>query len=488
MKKFLRYTCFMLAIIFIMLGITVKSFNVALGGLCFLYANNIIYCIENIKKRIFLLMFHITIYVFLLSRPTIAVFRKELWWQDGGSEHVLVSLIMIGLSLLALYIGALLGERRQKISDMHKNNIKLIVSKKNKEEFIKNLQIFSQIIFYIAILFYMGLEFEKLWFMRGKNYLSFYTSFESHAPQIVVIIASFMRYSLCVFLGTMPSKKKSVIPLGLYFLSAVPSLLIGLRNPIMLNAIFVFLYYFARDVLVDKEKWLGKYEKLLIGISTPFVLVFMAAYSIIRSGINSVGEGFLKLFVDFFYGQGVTFKVLAIGHASIPKLPNEAFRNYTFGGFIDYFTHGSIAQNFFGAQALDNGNTLNNALNSNSFAHNMSYVSKGKEYLEGHGWGSSYLLETYADYGYIGIIIFSILIAILLIYGMRILKKNSLCATIFLLILTQVFFAPRAEATGFLSFIITMQFWVTMIICYLGAGLFTKRYTVQRRKQEEKHV
>ena len=66
----------------------------------------------------------------------------------------------------------------------------------------------------------------------------------------------------------------------------------------------------------------------------------------------------------------------------------------------------------------ESGNTVDMALNSNSYTHAMSYVSRGQEYLDGHGWGSSYLLETYTDYGWIGIVLFSLAIGFVLVYAL----------------------------------------------------------------------
>ena len=115
----------------------------------------------------------------------------------------------------------------------------------------------------------------------------------------------------------------------------------------------------------------------------------------------------------------------------------------------------------------------------------MSYISKGDKYLAGQGWGSSYLLETYVDYGYIGIILYSFVLALVLVIGIRILKKYCLGGIIILLMLTEVFFAPRAEATGFLNFIVQMQFWAVILMCFLGAALCCKKYEVQNKGEKE---
>lgn len=487
MKKCIRYSFFLLAIIFEIIGLTLSLYSLMFLSVMCLFVNNIVFCFEDIKDRIALLMFHITLFVFLLSRPLIELFADFSWWtkyvEDFGREALDYALTALELSLLFLFIGGQLAShiRKKKQSCNRQEERK----KQQKEVFLKNLRIISEIIFYISMSAFMIGEFEKLWFMRGKSYTDYYTSFVSQLPYMIHLVASFMKYSLCIFLVTFPKKIRVIIPLGLYFLSAVPSLIIGMRNPIMLNGIFIFLYFCIRNAVDQREKWIGRIEKIGLTISIPAVLIFMGAYSYIRSGTAMAVHGLGKMFVNFFYGQGVSFEVLMIGYTCIDQLPQREFRNYTFGGIVDYFLHGSIAQKFFGAVPLDNVNSIQNALLSNNFSHNMSYISRGDRYLAGQGWGSSYLLETFVDYGYIGIILYSCLLALVLVIGLRILRRNGLGGVIFLVMLTDVFFVPRAEATGFLNFIVQMQFWFVALICFLGAALCCKKYEMSNKERKD---
>lgn len=99
--------------------------------------------------------------------------------------------------------------------------------------------------FYITMCFFLVQEGEKLLYMQGRSYVEYYAGFHSQLPGIFYTIASFMKYSLCVFLATFPSKKRAFTPLFLFELSAIPELLIGVRNPIMLNSILFFILYNA---------------------------------------------------------------------------------------------------------------------------------------------------------------------------------------------------------------------------------------------------
>ena len=482
--KYFRYSSIMLMLCFIAFGIVFKNYNIILIGLLLLYLQNVLYCLENIQNRIYLLIFYAMIFVFLLSRPTIDMFCGVAWWNEESLQGTSFALSVIFVSLISLQTGAFLLENLT-----HEYGTPKVKQHSDyAEQFSKNLQIVSSIIFYISIFFYMIVGTEKLMFMQGRTYTEYYSSFQSHLPGIIHTLSYFMVYSLCIFLSTFPEKRRALIPLGLYWVSAIPDLLIGIRNPIMLHSLFIFLYFVMRDLLNAPKKWIGKFEKIGIAIMVPFTLVFMAAYTYLRSGESVSGRGIGSLFVNFFYGQGVTFKVLAIGYECIPFLPARAFRNYTFGGFIDYFLHGGLAQKFLGAEAFESGNNLNNALLSNRFAHNMSYIAKGDKYLQGEGWGSSYLLETYTDYGYLGVIVFSMILGALLVYGTFLWKKRSFGRIILLLTLTQIYFMPRSGATECIEFLIAPSFWIAVAACYAGAGLCCKRYERKKILPEVRNV
>lgn len=429
------------------------------------------------------------IFVFLLSRPTISFFKRQVWWYFT-TDTVIFILTALFLTLLFLQLGAVLTE--QILHDRSAAK-KVKVAKPGyfqSEDFIRSLQLIALFLFYITIVFFFACELEKLIFMKGKNYEEFYVSFQSSLPYVVRAVASMMKFAFCIFLATFPSKKLTFIPAVLYVLSGLPSLIIGERNPIVLNILFVLLYYFIRDTIEHSKYWIGKVEKTVIIIMFPLALLFLSAYNYIRAGKAVATTGVFSSIVDLFYKQGVTFDVLGIGYDSIPQLPkvvhDYADKNYTFGLFIDYFMHNSIAQKFFGAIDLGNGNSVIKATYGNNFSHAMSYVSRS-DYLQGHGWGTSYILETYADYGYLGIILFSLILGGFLIFLMYLLAHRSwFCKSVLLIVLTNLFFTPRAEAVSSVSFFIEMPYWFTVIVCFVGAALCAKQYSFESYRKKRR--
>ena len=473
--KKIRYLCGIFGAGAILLGYFLHSFNLLCMGMMILWTHNILFSFEHIKTRIWFLMLHITIFTFLISRPFIGMLRGEKWWKtlEQAPENTCFSIVIIVISLVTFYIGARLGELI-KVKKIYNEEIK------KKKEFRDALQVVSMVLYYVTMCFFLIQEGEKLLFIQGKSYLEFYSEFQSQLPGIVVSIAALMKYSLCVYLATLPNKKRTFIALAFFEISAIPQLIIGVRNPIMLNSLFILLYYFLRDILGDKKKWIGKIEKILLMLGIPLSLVFMSVYAYIRSGMKIAQTNIFKLFIDFFYGQGVTFDVLGIVYGHRFNLPMREWRNYTFGGMIDYILYGRIGQKVWGTEALPSINCWANGRLSNNLSHNFAYLYMKEDYLKGRGYGSSYLIENYVDFGYIGVAIFSLTLGVLLVYMLRRFGRNTLMDTIVLVSLTTIFFIPRAEATGWLTFIITAQFWIGIAACYLGAYICTKLKWIQK--------
>ncbi len=469
-----RVLSFVTCAVTIIIGKSVSSFNILCISMMSLLIHNVLYSFEYLKTRIWFLIMHITIFTFLLSRPFISMLRGEEWWEKTSQnpENIIFSIVVIMLSMFMMYIGAVIAERFL--------SVKKTTEKKEKKEFRDILQAVSMVVFYITMIFFLIQEGEKLLFMLGKTYVEFYSEFQSKLPGMFLSIASLMKYSLCIFLATFPNKRRTFIALALYEISAIPQLIIGVRNPIILNSLFIFLYYFLRDSIGDEKKWIGKIEKLLMIVGIPFGVVLMSVFAYIRSGLKIAQFNIFKLFIDFFYGQGVTFDVLGIVYGYRFNLPMRDWRNYTFGGMIDYIVHGRIGQALWGNEALPSNNCWANGRLSNNLSHNFAYLYMEEDYLKGRGYGSSYLLENFIDFGYIGVIIFSLVLGILLVYMLRRFGKNTLVDTIVLVSLTSIFFIPRAEATGWLMFIVTVQFWICIIACYLGAYICEKFPIFQR--------
>ena len=449
-----------------------------------LWLANMMYALEKLRERILFFWFHVTLFPFLMGRPVIGALQGELWW-DYGHENVMFALTALLLTLGFLQLGALFGSQwslRQKEAAGW--------GLEEQKGFCYYFGWVSQIVFYISLVFTFMLGMEKVVYIQDHTYYEYFSDFKSQLPYVVYELSTLTKYSLCFFLACLPKKSRAFPVLALYVLSAVPELIVGERNPIVLNVIFALSYYVIRDFFrterarhaedgqAEQEKpWLGVLEKGALILAVPLGLVLLGAMNYLREGQGMEGGlNPIAVIADLFYKQGVSFRWLALGYGAIPFLPHNGFTNYTFGSFIDYFCNGSIAQKFFGAVSLGSSNSLLKAQYGNNFSHHLSYILLGDEYLAGHGCGSSYLLEVFADYGYLGIVVFSLILGLFLVCAPRLAGKNAVFFSIILLCMTNLFLIPRAEATGFLQFVLTMQFWAAFVICCGGALILSHRF------------
>ena len=442
-----------------------------------LWINNICYSIEKFKERAYYFFFNLTFFVFLLGRPLIILLKgndieKVTKINYSSMADVRLAVVIMYIALTGMYFGAISGNI---LKNRFFNRCKKPKTY-NKSVFLFHLKYVSLLLFAIAIIAAYIRGVEKVLFILNSSYVEYYVSFTSKLPYLVYVLSTFVEPSLCLFLITYPPKKAAYKVLVLYMISTTLDLVGGERNPFVLSVIFSLIYFIYRDYIGDKEKWIGKFERWALILVTPIGLVLLGMMNYIRDGVSAGFSNVFEIFLDLLEKQGVTFSWLSCGLGILNKLPGFGSSNYTFGGIIDYFKYGSIGQRFFGIEGLGNGNNLRHALNGNSMAHQLSYTLLGDWYLEGHGCGSSYLLEVFADYGKIGIFIFSFFLGMLLISAFDIAKQNMFCGAIMLLSITGTLFMPRSEAIGGINFILRIPFWCTFICCMIGSGLFARKF------------
>lgn len=439
-----------------------------------LFSANLLYGLASLHRRIIFTVFHLTMFLFLLGRPLIGLIEGFSWWESSNGVFM-QTLLLIYFTMVFLRLGSTAAEIYiAKKESSYKSPLpsKPVLNSAG----IANLQN----IMLAAFLVCMGCEalrdIERLRFMQNHTYYEYFASFRSALPEPVRILSNMQSYALCIFLSTLPSKRKAFVPLALYVLLTVPELIIGLRNPVVLNIIFVVLYYLLRDHLNGKkqipEKWLGRFEKTAMVVAAPVLAVLMAMWNYIRDDISVQGMGFIQSIRDLLYKQGVSFNTVSAGIYSRPLLPSTN-TSYVFGPFIEYFKRGALGRVLFGTKELLN-NTVEMALYGNNFSNTISYLVR-PDYLEGHGMGSSFIIEAYVDFGLIGVVLLAFIFGAAFIYMVKAFERGWLARTLVLIALTSLFFAPRAEALGWLTYLVSIQFWALVLAGCAAAGLLSKR-------------
>ncbi len=480
LHKFFEYSFFLVSVCLLVISKLNSDLTLTLISTLLLYISGLLYCFEKVRRRIVLLLLYVTIFVFLLSRPTISMFRGNVWWYYG-EEGCLFALNAIYLSLLFLHFGAVITDKIM----TDKGYFEFEHSKyyydhaQFKTPFNHALRTISFIGYYITICVSTLQGIMTYIDVLSKSYSDVYTGNTAQLPFLIRALSVFAPYFLCVYLATLPSKSRAFLALSVNLISTIPMLMIGARNNTVLAIMFAFVYFVIRDYIDGTQKWIGKTEKVLLIIAIPLGIAFLGYYNYLRAEETIENTDLVSLIVDFFYKQGVSFDVMVLAHNSMDELPSEVSKCYTFGGMIDYFKHGMISRELFGTISLGDGNNVIKAVYGNSFAHSLAYVAE-PNYLSGHGMGSSYILETFADWGYTGIAVFSFFLSSFITVMINVFKSNIFFRIFILNTLTSFFLIPRAEATGWLNFVIYFQFWFIVFFSYFAAHLITKEINQER--------
>jgi len=432
-------------------------------GIAYIYNNSIITLLITLVMLI------------IMSRPTIDYFKQGLinTYQEDVYRFSFLAVIV---SIIGLTIGGLLISKKE-------NNKKEGYKIQKSRLFINSIRKVSLAVFLISYPFYLIRLIERLMYRVNVSYYEYYADFKSELPYFTYTLSTFVVYAMCIYLATKPNKRHSTIVLGMFVVGNVLNLLIGTRNPFVLSLIFSFIYYFMRNQ-TEKGIWIGVKEKAMFYIGTPIMMLVMGFLNYARDGAGIGNMSISELFLDFIYKQGTSFGVLARGYLYGSNLPIKEFRNYTFSPIIEYITRGNLGILFGGTPFTSANNSLELALESDRYAHNISYIVLKQDYLAGHGIGGSYIMEMYTDYGMLGLFLLSILMGIGFIFMIKsAYKSRVLLFGITLLILNNLFFMPRGGFTESFFNLVTLQYWGIVFVIFFAATLIERKvkYTVNNK-------
>lgn len=450
------------------LGFPGRNLSVLMIGSFLIWLGSVFFCLQNLKSRMMLLAFDLSMFVFLMVTPVLDILQNCVVWNEFEPGAVFFAIMAVGISVFFLYLGGILYEILENVPIDEIPVPKNSCAPKGTDPAVFRLTALCLYLFCMVFSLIQGADL--LLFMRGKDYLAYYTSYTASYPGFVYTLGNIMPFALCIYLSASPKKLPSFLCLLLYLVTTLPKLFIGMRNPFAIALIFSFLYYALRDQSGDREKWIGKIERGLILIAVPVLLVLFSAVVSLRSS-SKLNINPLHAMVSVFNTLCCFFN-LCYAHNSIPLMP-DGMRWYTFGPLIDNITRSRIGQFLFHTIPFPPGNSEIRALEGHSFGDALAYAAH-PQYLEGGGWGSYYILETYFDFGWLGIIIYSLLLGLFLVWFVRGMRKGWLVKAILLSSLFRLLMTPRSDATGWLAFLVGVHFWFAVAACVLGSMIFQK--------------
>lgn len=405
------------------------------------FFTNVIYGFFKIKKYWLFLIFHSSLFLFILGKPFLYSIRflevpRKLHYPTNF-ESINFGVLLVLISLISILIGAIFFETSQKEDFGSCNSFEMKINK----SILQNILI---VIIGVSYIFVMIQVIEKILFIQTHVYTEYYTLFRSQIPTLLKMPAQLFLPSVIMYLATFPSKNKSIIVLILYTSSYIGDFVVGMRSKIMLPLVFGFIYFVIREYYLEKQNknWITKKSLIIILISLPFIASGLFFYNYIRQDVDLNSIEKRNPVVSFIDQQGETYLVICSSGNFIDNVREPGFPGYVLGPIYDSLKYNRVSRFLFKTPELvgQNEQTLQYSKN---FNFQLSHTMMGDLYYQGRGVGSSYLLDIYYDFSYIGLIVFSFLLGIFMLAVPKIMSKNYFFSFNILMILSTLIYMVR---------------------------------------------
>lgn len=489
MKKYIQYTILLFSVAMFGIGCYYGNTDIILLSICSIFINNIIYSIQEFNERIIFFTFNITFFTFLIGRLVIKRITSYEDIYNNFSQYGLDFMdndiafhifISVFISLLFLFLGYSLF--KEKFDE--KNNKPLRIKEISQNDRNKIATV-SKGIFYLTYIFSVIVFLDRARYASSMGYSELYSSYTSSLPSFMVKISEMTTIGLFIYLGTLPSKRKSIIPMLLYVFLGVLSLITGQRSNFVLNIMIILVYLCLRNITDKDDKWFGKKEIVATVCALPILIILLNTISYVRSGETQSQTSVTNIMNDFIYKQGVSVNLIGYAETLDEQLPED--KNYTFGRIIDFMKENAITQLFFDFPVYKS-NTIESAYYGNSFADTVSYILSPSRYVQGWGYGSCYIAELYRDFNYIGIIVGNFVLGGILVFMNRIFKSGPILAGFALFMIRLLLYSPRDTATSFIVTSLSLINILTVVIILMGVKLLKYRESTHYVSTQKENV
>ena len=488
-------------------GSALSDYAVAFWGVMVLFLANVIYGFLQLRDRLLFLFLHLGIALFLLSRPFISVVCNHPdWWLLSSPETTMFALDALYLSMICLLVATAVCGSIHEMNVANRARAKQALPKKllvasgempndgmrsaartargamrtlgtavgrlQYSQKVRYIRVASFICYIVCVLGALYAGSLKLAYMDGRMYTDFYLAdTSSYTPWAIGTLETMLPFMMCAYLATMPRRRGAVFCLLAYVATSVPMLMIGSRSDFVIAFLFAALYFVFRAVTDKEEVWISRHLIIFCCIAAPLGIVAMGVMDYLRAG-QGTDLSFTELLVDALYKQGVSFTILGRAYDVNDQIQALGFRFFSMGGLIDTITQGFIGQTFFGFTQLPTTNSYELATQGWSYAHTMSFFAHSN-YLGGEGYGSSYILELFADFSYAGIAVGSFILGCGLFALSHSLGRSWFWGMCALTAASRVFHMPRGYYDEWISYLWSTRFLLAVFaLIVLSAGLY----------------
>ena len=458
-----------------------KSFCVLiiLGVLYLLFPNNhahilifawvykMAFSLSDLNKRSALLAFDLALFTFLMTRLVIPLFYTNDYIITSLDDTLSFNLETYDFMYTAIFIAMICVHVGFNVVNL---NINTITKINNQKPQTLSIRYISKKICNITFVFAILEVLEKVYFVWTHSYLDYYLSYGQSLPGIIYKLSTIYDLVFYIFLATMPSKKDAKPVIIMYLILNTLSLLGGGRSSFILAIMFLVIYGYLRNDLTPDKPWISSKIQRRLLIIIPGVCMLMFIVMMIRGGSESYNMNVFELFLNFFFSQGSSMQVLGLTYEGVDSFPDGQY--YSLGPLINV-VNDNILLHMLGIGHHFKSQTVEIALNGHSLGNYLTYTYQTQRFFKGGGLGSSYIAEAWADFGYIGIIIWS------LIYGVILAKiklwcvKNTWITALAFMMMMSIIYAPRANAISFVSNLVSPTYLLTFMYIYY----YSKRHS-----------
>lgn len=369
---------------------------------------NVLLLLNDASKNAVFLAFQATFFLFLIAGPLLDAVDKIDFFRNYTEGVVSKTYICYWLAAFAMWCCCLYRSisGKERVFGFGKRKAKSEMPTQQYD--LGKIRYFSKLLYYIAILAYFATTADKILFRQAYSLQAYYASYDasSNLPGVIVKISDCHLIALSMFLATKPTKKEARIPLLLFVVVSALTILYGVRHIIMLNLLFVVIYFVLRND--NNEIWLHKKTIVLGVVLSPIVMMVLQAFDVFRRNIafnllDIKDLLSLSLIRDFFVSQSVSSYILpnAISHM---YLLGDQPVPYTFGTLYTYLTQNMITRLFTGAAAF-NSNSFESAMSSANLGSRLAYYMYRESYLAGTGMGGNFVADLFVDFSFPGVFI-----------------------------------------------------------------------------------
>ena len=426
------------------------------------------YCMLNIEKRVLLMLFAFTVFVFCMTRIVIPEYYINDFIQDSQLYSMSFSQDVHNFVARACFlslVGALVGFNL--VSANINSDYRLNIDPNSYQ--ITQIRKISKYLYLLSVILVVYSIYTRFSFVAAYGYMDSYIDYSNSLPTVLSKFASTNALCFYLFLVTLPSKKEAKPILIVFMLVAVFSLLTGARTGFIMSLITLLVYLLLRNRIDPYDPWLTRKVKIAILFSLPFITALMFIVMLMRGESSVSNISFVDMVINSIYQQGSILEVLGVSYENADRIP---YRIWSFGRVIDSYDNNFLFQILGIGQAFK-ANTVDFAINGHSLANYLTYTYQTQRYLAGGGMGSSFIAESWLDFGYLGVVGFSVVYGVILSKFFVWARKNVWIFAISFYMVNAIIYVPRAGAADFVSDILSP----TYLLLLIGIYFYTKPKT-----------